>query len=230
MVPKLFNNIAYLYLIFILLHVALVQAEEADPIPVYLPVNSQISDTYLDELNKASPQLNQTRFEFQKVQSWSAYQQAIRGSHKGVFLAAPHYSAWAVRKLNFVPILRIKQPLKYVVVVRRQDSHLFELSDLTGRKVCAQKPLNLDYLMLRQAFKNTIQGTRIISVDSASHEINLNLPNCDGVVISAHRFSILAKQNPDKFIRLHQSAIFNNYSFIANPNIEQAHLNRLRQF
>jgi len=207
-------------------HAAL--AEEQQPIPIYLPIDSPQLEQQATELSHLLHAAKLHQFKVQPVKSWSSFQLALRNGQRGVFLAAPHYSAWAVRKNNYIPLLRIKQPLKYVLAVRKNDSHIFELNDLENRSICSQKPLNLDYLMVNHAFKDSLHGAKIISVDSPQYEMRTDSSRCDGFAISEHRFVQLAKQLPDKFIRLHQSSILNNYSITAHPNIKQLWLDELR--
>ena len=205
-------------------------ALEPQTIPIYLPIDATQLETNAQVLDRMLQAADLEQFKIKTVKSWSAYQLAIKEGQIAVFLAAPHYSAWAVRKLNYVPLLRIKEPLKYVIAVRKNDSKIFELNDLKNRAVCTQKPLNLDYLLVNQAFNNAIVGAKIISVDSPQAEMLLDSSRCDGFAISEHYFVELAAQNPEKFIRLHQSLVFNNYSLIAHPNIEQALLDSLSRF
>ena len=205
-------------------------AKEPQAIPIYLPIDARKLKTNAQVLDRLLQATDLAQFKIKTVKSWSAYQLAIREGQIGVFLAAPHYSAWAVRKLNYVPLLRVKEPLKYVVAVRKNDSKIFELNDLKNRAVCTQKPLNLDYLLVNQAFNNVIQGAKIISVNSPQAAMLSDSSRCDGFAISEHRFIQVAAQHPEKFIRLHQSLVLNNYSFIAHPNIEQTLLDSLRAF
>ena len=214
---------------YLALNTGRAQPSEAKPIPFYLPVHSDAMTQKVTQLGIQLHAMGLTQVQPTAVKYWNNYQQAIRQGRRGIYLAAPHYSAWAVIKHNFVPLFRIAERLQYVIIVRRGDSHLFEISDLDKKRVCAQKPLNLDYLLINQAFDNPVLSADIISVLSVENEIIENNNRCDGFVISVARLNEIDTAQTKKFIRLRVSPEYKNYSIVANPNIEQAVLNQLSQ-
>ena len=114
------------------------QLEQAQSIPFYLPIESDELQQGVSQLGAALSAEGLNHITPVAVKYWNSYQQSIRHGKRGIYLAAPHYSAWAVVKHNFVPVLRIAEPLKYVIAARRGDSHLFEINDAQSIGVCSE--------------------------------------------------------------------------------------------
>ncbi len=198
------------------------------PIKLHFPIES-------DSLKK-SARLVQTRLhaegldqiEVVAVRYLHNYQRSLRKGHYGIYLAAPHYTAWALKEHNFAPIFRLAEPLKYVIAAHRSNPRVFEINDLDNERVCAQTPLNLDYLLVNRAFDKPLHSADIVSVRSVRQEMLEADSPCVGFAISDHYFKEMARQRPGRFIRLQQSKVYNNYALIAHPEIPAAMLGKLR--
>lgn len=205
-----------------------VRTQDTETVPFYLPIETDELEQIVWQLGTALRGAGLNNITPVPVKYWNSYQQSIRHGKPGIYLAAPHYSAWVVMRHNFVPLFRIAEPLRYVIAARRSDSHLFEVNDLNNRLVCAQKPLNLDYLMVNRAFRNPLYSADINTVQSVSREMSSRSSKCEGFALSDHQFKKLAAIRPDQFIRLHQSGTTNNYSIVVYPNMEQKTIDQLR--
>ena len=160
---------------------------------------------------------------------WHQYQNSLRRGHLGVYLAAPHFSAWAIHKHKFKAILRVSTPLRYVIATKKTNRHIFEMDDLSKRSVCAQKPLNLDSLLINRAFSNPLLSAEIVSIPDVSAEMNKPYSDCEAFSVSDHLLRAMNLSSPERFIRLQQSQQYNNYALITHPDISEAQIERIKK-
>jgi len=159
-----------------------------------------------------------------KVQTadyWHPYQQGLRRGRVGFYLAAPHFASWAIHKHRFVPMLRLSEPLKYVIAARRDDARIFEVNDLANRVVCSQKAVNLDFILTTTALDNTLWSAQSKSVNSVPDAMKYDNQNCHAFAVSEHIFREYNLESPEKFIRLQQGDEYTNYAFLAHPDISE---------
>jgi len=115
----------------------------------------------------------------------------------------------------------VKGKLKYVIASKVRDQHIFEISDLIDKKICTQNPLNLDYLLIKHAFRRNIQTADTHLVPSVFDEMNNSETTCSAFSISSHIFEQQELENPSEYIRLAQSHEWNNYAFSIHPSLTQ---------
>jgi len=188
-------------------------------IALYLPLHADQHKELLIELRTALDAARLTNIKIRTAENWLQYQQAIRGGERGLFFAAPHYAAWAINKMQFRPLLRLYDPIKYVIAVERSKGNFFEINDLANGQICTQQALNLDYLLVNNAFQNRLLSANEKPVWSVLDAMLNPQNNCDAYSISEHVFANIEQEHPNKFIRLQQSRHFNNYVFMAHPTL-----------
>jgi len=197
---------------------------------LYLPVKKDAVASHQDHLKKALSNKGLGDIQVRFADHWQNYQQALRTGKPGIYLAAPHFSAWAISRHNFKPLVRLREPLRYAIATHRSDASIFEINDLAGRSVCTQKPLNIDYLLIGQAFENKILSATPISVASVVGEMRAKQSHCDAFALSDHHLETLARELPNKYIRLYQSPSYNNYVFLTHPRVNPVIQNKLEEF
>ena len=198
--------------------------------PLYLPIHSQQYPELVQTLSAELIKSGLGNIELRTADYWSRYKQGIRKGQPGVFFAAPHFSAWAIHQHQFIPLLRLNQPLKFVIASRTTDSHYFEINDLNKQKVCTQNTLNLDYLLVIKAFNSSLQSANIEVMPSVIAQLEHTNSACAAFVMSDHHFIQQELQKPNTLIRLYQGQTFNNYAFIAHPSINEKTQTKIRAF
>lgn len=193
---------------------AFTQTAHTGQIPFYLPLSTEQFPTISNQLNTALRTAGLANFTVTTTDYWHPYQQGLRQGRSGVYFAAPHFSAWAVDKNKFVPILRLQSELQYVIVARRNDSDVFEVNDLAGRTVCTQRAPNLDFLLSRTALQKAVVLARTKTVKSVPQAMRADDQDCQAFSVSRHIFERFAKTDPFKFIRLQQSSASQNYAYV----------------
>lgn len=202
----------------------------AEQIPLYLPYQSsqfpELSVRFDAALNAAG--LGQ--FVTVTTDYWHPYQQGIRQGRPGVYLAAPHFVAWAHHRHRFIPFLRLSTPLQYVIATRHDDAQYFELRDLAEQNVCSTRAVNLDFLLVKDAFKDTLKPAANRIVNSVASAMQYDNQNCAAFVVSEQAFKAFNAEDPQRFIRLYQGPEYRNYAFVAHPDIPRESAIQLKNF
>ena len=200
------------------------------PIKLYLPISRTKHTHLVNTLNAALRDSGLNQIEVEGSDYWHAYQNGLRNGRAGIYFAPPHFAAWAISQHDFLPIARLSSPLSYVIATHQEDRALFEINDLSGEKVCSSRPLNLDYLLINSLFENFLNAPQIEIVTSVEQQMRSANSACQAFAVGNHLFEQFELEHPNKFIRLQQSALHNNYAFIAHPQIAQAELRKIRRF
>ena len=208
-------------------------AQQGNPQPrlrLFLPIEAESFPQLIETLENKFSEYGFNNIKVATVDDWHDYQQGLRHGRVGLYLAPPHFAAWAIEKHNFQPLLRISKPLSYVITTTRQNPSLFEVNDLVGRTVCTGSPLNLDYLLLNQALEKSVRSAKIEIVGSVEQEMRLPETTCDAFSVSLHIFAKFAINQPDRWIRLQQSSPLNNYVLLAHPDISPNQLSNVKAY
>lgn len=202
----------------------------AQSIPFYLPLSKAQLPEISAQLEAALFDAGLAQFKVRTTDYWHPYQQGLRRGREGVYFAAPHFAAWSITKNNFVPILRLKSELQYVMIARRADSEIFEVNDLAGKTVCTERAPNLDFLLSRTALKKALILARTKHVKSVPQAMRDDDKDCQAFSVSRHIFEGFAKTEPFRFIRLQQSEATKNYGFVLDRETAFAHGVALKKF
>jgi len=196
----------------------------------YLPLHSEQQGELVEQLQLALNNTGLDRIKVRTANYWHGYQNGLRFGRKGLYFAAPHFAAWSINQHDFIPMLRIDDSLKFVIASKQADSQYFEINDLNQKKICAQRALNLDYLLVNTAFDNRLLSANIVSVWSVNNELHNDQTECVAFAINDHKFVELEQSHPGKFIRLQQGSQFNNYAFVAHPSFDVEQIDNIKQF
>lgn len=203
---------------------------DSQEIALYLPYHSSQFPELAMKLDAALNRAELAQIKTKSTDYWHPYQQGLRQGRTGIYLAAPHFTAWAINKHKFAPLLRLPDRLKYVIASRSDDAHLFEVNDLAGRSVCSQNSVNLDFMLVRTAFGNSFLAAQNKVVNSVARAMQYDNQNCDAFSVSEHLFKRFNLESPYRFIRLQQGNEYNNYAFVAHPGITKNLRMSLKKF
>ena len=211
-------------------HRANVTKPNKQKIKLYLPIDREKNTALISTLEDALGEIGLNQIKVEGSDYWHAYQNGLRSGRTGIYFAPPHFAAWAISQHNFVPLARLSSPLSYVIATHQEDRALFEINDLSGEKVCSSRPLNLDYLLINSLFQDFVNAPQIEIVPSVVLQMRSSDSQCQAFAVSNHLFEQFEIEQPNKFIRLQQSNLHNNYVFIAHPKFAGRDLRTLRHF
>lgn len=229
--PRLSLILVFLWLSYTpVSHAQLTQSQSTNVISFYLPLHSSQQTKSIENFKQALLKAGFDDITVKTADFWSDYQQKIRKGRIGIYLAPPHFSAWVIHHHNFMPLVRVKGPLKYVIASKRSEDGVFEIRDLTRKEICTQHALNLDYLLINQSFQNSVRSANTVIVNSVINEMQKQDSPCSGFSISEHAFQALDQQSPGRYIRLTQSDVFSNYAIVMHPSLINQYSAALTEF
>lgn len=216
----------FLILVCLLLTPSAVFADadkQSQEISLYLPLSDK--DSLLSsDLETFLSQQKLAKIKVKTIDHWHQFQQNIRHGKNGIYFVPPHFAAWAIHNHNFKPLVRIAEPLSYVITTQKNNSEIFELSDLQDKTICVDQPLNLNYLLINNAFHKRSISPKLVFTKPFEQIQDGNNLNCDAYSVSNHALDL--KQN--NFIRLYQSPNYNNYVLVSYPKVSNQTLQKLQ--
>lgn len=234
MKPLLYLNktkITYILKITALLLISVItnplRAQQQEQVDFYLPTFTKQNGALINQLSSALSDAGLGNINVKSMDHWQQYQQSVRHGRRGFYLSPPHFSSWLQHEHDFNPIAKLKGTLSYLIISNTNDTDIFETRDLIKKKICTQHPLNLDYLLISQAFAKNVQSAETHIVDSVSNELRNPHSPCAAFSISEHSFNQSERKNPGKYIRLMQGPRFSNYAILADSTI---HRDKIVQF
>ena len=119
------------------------------------PLETQIDrqDVYRPIVDYLS-QLLRRPIQYEVSADWLTYQRDMREGRYDLVFDGPHLVAWRIAHSDHEALVRLSGALRYVVVVRQNDSEINQLEDLISQRVCALAPPDLSALMLFDGFLN----------------------------------------------------------------------------
>ncbi|MFT7525343.1 MAG: hypothetical protein ACI9LY_000478 [Arenicella sp.] len=158
------------------------------------------------------------------------YQQGLRAGRIGIYFAPPHFAAWAIDHHGFRALVHLSEPLSYVIAVEQNRTNLFEVGFLASKRICARKPLNLDYLLINKGLENSLAPAQIKIVPRVSDQMDAEDTLCDAFSISKSVFDQFTKTQPERFIKLSQTDNYPNYGLIGHPIIQPSDLKKIKTY
>ena len=229
-------NVIFVIAFFLLFDVGIALAQNNfdssnnQTIKLFLPIESKPFSSMIKSLENDLLKNNINNIEVESIDHWHAYQQGLRVGRVGFYFAPPHFTAWALSEHGFKAMLRVSDPLRYVIAAKRTNSDIFEINDLINRRICSEKAYSLSYLASGSVISKQIGSANIGIVESVEKQMTKATTNCDAFSISDHLFKKLSLRSPTRYIRLHQSIKTNNYALIAHPDIADKRIAALTKY
>lgn len=158
-------------------------------------------------------------FSYAPTTHWPGYIEAMRNSGFSLLFDEPHLVSWRLENQRHIPLVKLSGNMSFVIVARRDDETIVQLTDVAGHTVCAGVPPALDGLILFEQFENPSRQPRIKSTRSAqeAHE-NLVQEECRAAVLPTAHYESL--QNNGKPLRvLFLSRSFPNWTLSADNRV-----------
>jgi ABC-type phosphate/phosphonate transport system substrate-binding protein len=112
---------------------------------VYLPI--------AEYLSKATGK----KIIYQASNNWLSYQDKMRKGAYDLVFDGPHFVSWRMARLQHVPLVKLAGDLAFVVIVRKDNDRINDLTSLAGRSVCGMAPPNLATLTFYNQFSNPVR-------------------------------------------------------------------------
>ncbi len=94
---------------------------------------------------------------YQASNNWLSYQDKMRKGAYDLVFDGPHFVSWRMARLQHAPLVKLAGDLAFVVIVRKDNDRINDLTSLAGRSVCGLAPPNLATLTFYNQFSNPVR-------------------------------------------------------------------------
>lgn len=123
---------------------------------------------------------------------WPTYIERMQHDAYDLVFDGPHFVSWRIAKRGHVPLVKLPGSLDFVVITRRDNPAVTELSDLAGRAICGHAPPNLATLTLQAQFPNPTRQPMIIATEGFLNAFKGVIEkHCDGAVLPSKIYARL---------------------------------------
>jgi ABC-type phosphate/phosphonate transport system substrate-binding protein len=163
------------------------------------------------------------RFIYRHSNNWPSYIKDMRSGKFDLIFDGPHFVSWRVAKLGHTPLVRLPGKLDFVIVSRKNDEVVFDLTDLAGHKVCAHTPPNLATLTMQTQFTNPVRQPQIFEINGFKNiYAELLKGKCRGAVIPSALYTTFNNGNSKGKTRiLYLSEPLPRQAITAGPRIPE---------
>lgn len=102
---------------------------------------------------------------FRHSSNWIAYQTEMRRGDYDLVFDGPHFNGWRVSNLQHNILVKAPGDQSFVVAVKKDNSRITELKQLTGRAICGMSPPNLGTLTVLKEFDNPMRQPVIQNIE-----------------------------------------------------------------
>lgn len=202
-------------------------AAQLSNVPIYVFANNPEEHASIETISKLT---KSNEFSVVNIAYRSKFERLINSGSIGVYYVPPHFANWLTHAHNFKSLLTLNEKLSYYVIVHQDNTNIFELSDLASQRVCVKAPLSMDFLYFRSQFQDAVSAPVMYSVTDPEQVILNDSSHCDAYVVNNHQAERVFTSKPEEFIKLARSESFDNYQFIAHPDVDKKTLVAIRQW
>ncbi|MDH5181089.1 MAG: phosphate/phosphite/phosphonate ABC transporter substrate-binding protein [Gammaproteobacteria bacterium] len=94
--------------------------------------------------------------------SWMHYQKEMVENKYHIVFDGPHFVSWRMNHTNHIPLVKLPQPLVWVIIARKDDTRTNALKDLEGRGFCGHPSPNLGTLTVRSLMNTATREPRLV--------------------------------------------------------------------
>lgn len=167
-------------------------------------------------------------FRYVYMAHWPGYIEDMRNSRFSLLFDEPHFVGWRLTNRLHVPLVRLSGKLSFVIVSRRSDESIVQLSDIAGHSVCAAVPPALGGLILFERFDNPSRQPRLRPTPGFGEAYDqLVGGHCRAAVLPSGQYETLADRR--KLLRvLYLSEAYPNWALSVDKRIPSPVVNRIR--
>lgn len=159
------------------------------------------------------------KFVYRYSDNWLNYsKEMVKGTYDLVF-DGPAFNGWRINNLEHTPLVKLPEDFVFVVVTGANNTHIKEVKNLAGRKVCAHAPPNLGTLTLLSQFDNPARQPTITTIKGWQRAYEgLVAGECEGTILPVQILSKADKEGKKTRVLYKHRAMPNN-AFSAGPRI-----------
>lgn len=159
-------------------------------------------------------------FVYKHPGTWTNYTKEMQSGAYDLIFDGSHFVSWRTENAGHEVLAKVPQKMEWMIVARKDDPFIKDVSDLMGRKVCAPSSPNLGMLTLWSHFSNPVREP--VQVRTLSWKDGF-----DGLVSGKCHAAVMPKTNLAMFdpkgeqtVVLVQHDPMPNNAFTAGPRID----------
>lgn len=102
---------------------------------------------------------------FHHAGNWGVYQGLMQKGAYDLVFDGPHFASWRAQNSGHTALLKIPGEHVFVVLVKKDNDKINNISQLAGRAICAHAPPNLGTLTVLNEFPNPARQPLIVNTD-----------------------------------------------------------------
>lgn len=160
---------------------------------------------------------------------WGVYRtQMVNGAYAIVF-DDPHLTAWRVEHLHYNVLARFAGEFRFVLIARRDNPRVTQLSQLAGRSLCTHAPPNFAATIALALFDNPLRQPAIRATEGWKNIYRgVAEGRCVAGMLPVEELAALDPQGTTMRV-LYRSPAYPNQAFSAGPRLTPAEQQRLAQ-
>ena len=162
------------------------------------------------------------RVVYKNPTTWGGYQADMQAGAYDIVFDGPHFVSWRIKNSGHNVLVRIPGDFIYTAVVRKDETHVAQLKQLAGHKICAHAPPNLGTLIMYNEFDNPLRQPVVI-VENGYKQIYEALlkGECEAAMLPLYELTKYEKDNPQTRI-IFRTGAMPQQAFSAGPRVTPA--------
>ena len=166
---------------------------------------------------------------FEYADNWLTYQSRMQKNEFDIVFDGPHFVSWRMSKLGHTPVVELPGELQYVVVTRKENAVVSDLTDIPGRALCSPAPPNLGALIALYEFSNPVRQPILRNTKGFPQAFEgLLQGKCVAAVIQAKQYEKLDKDLKAGRV-VFKSKGLPNQAISASPRLSTEQVVRMQQ-
>ncbi|WP_455376010.1 phosphate/phosphite/phosphonate ABC transporter substrate-binding protein [Kaarinaea lacus] len=128
--------------------------------------------------------------------NWKRYEKKMKNDEYDIIFDGPHFAAWRIETQLAKPLIKLPGALRFVLVVKKSETALHEISNMIGKTICTLPAPNLGALTLFSMFPYPARQPEYLLIKGGFKEIRdaFTQGKCDGAILRSSYYFKKADQ------------------------------------
>lgn len=168
------------------------------------------------------------KFTYFHPKTWSEYSKKMHSGSYDLVFDGPHFVDWRIKNLSHNVFLKLPKISRWIIIARKEDDSINNISDMVGKKACAPGSPNFGMLNLFSHFSDPNQQPIHIKTKGWKNVLNSVVSGrCDIGVLPNTSLSIFDKAG-DVTKKIHKHLPYPNQGMTYGPRINYSLAQKIR--
>jgi len=156
---------------------------------------------------------------YQYPDNWLLYQRDMKKGIYDIVFDGPAFVGWRIDNQGHVPLVKLPGKMVFLVMVKKDQSKVQTINELTGHTICAFPPPNMATLTVLYEFDNPVRQPLIVETQGFSEAYKGVLSGkCSAGILPKKNYEQLAAELGGTQI-IFTSKPISNQAFTASPRV-----------